>query len=281
MHKINSYIYIETAFPGVTVGAIVTRQGIICVDTPTHLSDAQKWREKLEQLSPKPILYVINTDHHKDRIASNHFFNVPVIAHEQTGERLRLYPELFKSGGTDVGSGFELAKELAGVHIVPPQLVFSHEMTLLKGDREIVITHKPGAAPGAAWVIVPEAGVVFTGDTVVVGTHPFLADADVPLWLDSLAELRRAKFAARAIVPGRGKPVDKEGLKPLTNYLKLAQRKMDALIKNKRPRTDVAALAAELFKEFPVPDDQREAVARRIRVELEHMYDARHGETRA
>ncbi|MBI3244449.1 MAG: MBL fold metallo-hydrolase [Chloroflexi bacterium] len=277
MHKLPSNIYVDSSFPGVTVGVIVTRQGLICVDTPSHPADAQKWRTKLSQLSSKPILYVINTDHHRDRVLGNQWFDAPVIAHHFTGERLRLYPEILKGNMPDAVMDFEMAREFAGVRVLPPQITFSHELVLLKGDHEIVLRHMPGSAPGAVWVMIPKAGVVFTGDAVVTETHLHLGNADIGQWLESLNELRKARFPAKTIVPGRGKPTNKESLKWTQNYLKLAGRKMDALINNNRSRSDVAGVAADLLKHFPVPDAQRETLARRLRLDLERLYDTRRG----
>ena len=94
MHKLAGNTYIESSFPGITVGAIVTKAGIICIDTPTRPSDARAWREKLAKLATKPILYVINTDHHRDRVLGNQWFEAPVLAHERVGERMRLSPEI-------------------------------------------------------------------------------------------------------------------------------------------------------------------------------------------
>lgn len=277
MHKLAGNVYVENSFNGVTVGAIVTKDGIIVVDTPTRPSDARTWREKLLTLSPKPILYVINTDHHRDRVLGNQWFDAPVIAHDWVGERMRLYPELVKSAGFDIAADYELMRELAGVRVMPPHITFSNELTLLRGDREIIVQHVPAQSRGAAWVLVPDASVVFTGDSVVLDTHPRFADADLEAWMGSLDELRKAKYPAKTIVPGRGKPIDKAGVKFTLDYLKAARKKLDTLTKGGRTRADSATIAAELIKQFPVPDAQRDVLARRLRADVERWYDVRKG----
>ena len=277
MQKLASGVYVESAFAGVTVGAVVTKEGVICIDTPSHPVDAQKWRQKLRQLSSKPILYVINTDHHRDRIVGNQWFNAPVIAHEFTGERLRLYPEILKSAGIEAGPDYEIAKELAGVRIVPPQITFATEMVLLKKDREIVLQHRPGSAPGALWVLLPGSGIVFTGDSVV-DSHPFLAEANIDQWLEQLVDLRRAKFPAKTIVPGRGKAIGKDKLTRLQNYLKFVKRRLPSG-RSKRVKFDFQGVSAELMRKFPSPENQREAVARRVRAGLERMVASLYGES--
>ncbi len=277
MQRLAGNTYIETGFAGVTVGAVVTKAGIVVIDTPTRPSDARQWREKLATLSPKPILYVINTDQHRDRVLGNQWFEAPVIAQEWVGERMRLYPEIIKSGGIDTTSDYDLLRELAGVRVIPPQLTFSEELTLLKGEREILIRHQPAQSPGASWVLLPETGVIFTGDSVVIDTHPRLAEANFEAWLTSLEELRKVKFPAKVIVPGRGKPTDKAGVKYTQDYLKSARRKLEGLLKSNRSRLEAATVTAGLLKQFPVHDSQREAVSRRVRTDVEHWYDVQKG----
>lgn len=277
MHRLAGNTYVETGYAGVTVGAVITKAGIIAIDTPTRPAEARHWRQKLAGLSPKPILYVINTDQHRDRVLGNQWFEAPVIAHEWAGERMRLYPEIIKSSGVDTTSDYDLMRELAGVRVVPPQITFSDELTLLKGEREIVVRHRPAQSPGACWVLLPETGIVFAGDSVVTDTHPRVAEANFGVWLDSLAELRRVKFPARVIVPGRGRPINKAGVKYTQDYLRSARRKLEGLLKPNRSRLEAATIAAELLKQFPVHDSQRDAVARRVRADVERWYDLQKG----
>jgi len=277
MQKLAGNTYVETGYAGVTVGAVVTKAGIVVIDTPTRPSESRLWREKLATISSKPILYVINTDQHRDRVLGNQWFDAPVIAHEWVGERMRLYPEVIKSSGIDTTSDYDLIRELAGVRVIPPQITFSDELTLLKGDREIVVRHMPSQSPGSSWVLLPETGVVFTGDSLVMDTHPRLAEADFDSWLENLAELRKAKFPAKIIVPGRGKPTDKAGVKYTQSYLKVARKKFEGLLKGSRSRLEAPTVTAELLKQFPVHDSQRDLVARRVRADVERWYDLQKG----
>ncbi len=273
MQKLAKDIYVETAFTGVSVGALITPEGVICIDTPTHPADARRWRQRLSQLSPKPVKFVINLDHHRDRVLGNAWFEAPVIAHEATCERVRLLPELFKNGQAEVGTDAELATDLAGVRIVSPQLTFSEKLTLHLGGRELYLTHHPGSAPGAIWVEFQKEDVVFVGDTVTNGVPPLLQDSDIEKWLEALALLRRAKFPAKTIVAGRGAPTDKESLKPMEDFLKVARRKAESLVRGHKPRTEAAAAADGLLEHFTVAPALREHYTRRLRAGMEYLYD--------
>ncbi len=273
MQKLAKDLYVESGFTGVTVGAYVTPEGIVCIDTPTHPADARRWRQRLTQLSPKPVLFVINLDHHRDRVLGNQWFEAPVVAHENTFERVRLLPELFKNGQAEVGTDAELAADLAGVRIIAPQLTFADKLTLCPGEHEFYLSYHPGSAPGAAWVEFPKEEIVFVGDTVTHGVPPLLQDSDVDKWLEALALLRRVKFPAKVIVPGRGAPLDKEGLKPMEEFLKVARRKAESLVRAKKPRTEAAAAAESLLDYFVVPPALREHYTRRLRAGMEYLYD--------
>ena len=274
MQKLAKDLYVESTFTGVTVGALVTAEGLICFDTPTHPADARRWRQKLAQLSPKPVLFVINLDHHRDRVLGNPWFEAPVIAHESTCERVRLLPELVKNGQAEVGTDAELATDLAGVRLIAPQLTFSDRLTLAVGGHEFYLTHHPGSAPGAIWVEFPKEEVVFVGDTVTNGVPPLLQDSEIDKWLEALALLRRAKFPAKVIVAGRGAPVDKEGLRPMEDFLKVARRKAESLVRGHKPRTEAAAAAEGLLEHFAVPAALREHYTRRLRAGMEYLFDA-------
>ena len=273
MQKLAKDIYVESGFMGVTVGAIVTAEGIICIDTPTSPADARRWRLKLAQLSDKPVQFIINLDHHRDRVLGNPWFEAPVVAYALTYERVRLFPESFKGGFSEAGADADLAPDLAGVRVVPPQLTFTDRMTLVKGGHEIHLVHRPGVTPGALWVELPAQQIVFTGDAVTDGLPPFMQDANLAAWLGNLAELQKKKFPARVVVPGRGAPTDKEGVKAVEDFLKVVRRKMESLVRTRKTRSDAAALAEDLLEYFTVSNALREHYTRRLRAGLEHVYD--------
>lgn len=273
MQKLAKDIYVESGYAGVTVGAILTPQGFICIDAPTHPADARRWRLKLAQLSQLPVKYLINLDHHRDRMLGNQWFEAPVIAHESTSERLRQLPELFKGGLSEAGADADLAADLAGVRLVAPQITFTDRMELIAGSHVIHLVRRPGQAAGAIWAELPAEKIVFTGDAVTVGVPPPMTDANLDDWLASLAELRKAKYPAHVIVPGRGAPTDKAGVKAMETFLRLVRRKLESLLRGKKTRADAAPAAEDLLAQFHVPAALREHYTRRLRVGLEQLYD--------
>jgi glyoxylase-like metal-dependent hydrolase (beta-lactamase superfamily II) len=273
MQKLAPNVYVEHDFAGVTVGAVVTPEGVICFDAPTYPADARRWRLKLAQLTEKPVLAVVNLDHHRDRVLGNQWLEGPVIAHELTSERLRQLPELYKAAGADLGADADLATDLAGARLVLPQVTFSERLAIVRGGHTVRLLHRPGVAPGAIWALLPESGIAFVGDAVCVGAPPPMQAADLDAWLASLAELRKARSPVRVIVPGRGAPTDKAGVKAMENWLRLVRRKVAGLGRGKKTRADAAALAEDLLAGIKVPHALREHYLRRLRAGLEHFWD--------
>lgn len=273
MQRIAKDLLVETKFPGVTVGAIIGPDDIICIDAPTHPADARQWRQQLEQATGKPIRFVVNLDHHRDRMLGAQWLEAPVITHELTFERIRLLPELYRNLPPEPGADSELVADLSGLRVIAPQITFGDRLTLVAGDREIHLVHRPGSAPGAIWAEIPEQGVIFTGDAVTVKAPPFLSDADLDVWLEALADLRKKRSLGRIIVPGRGSVTDKDGVKPTEDFLKLARRKVEAFVRAKKPRLELEALAQTLLGKATGPVELRGVYQRRVRAGLERLHD--------
>jgi glyoxylase-like metal-dependent hydrolase (beta-lactamase superfamily II) len=273
MQKYGKNIFVEASYPGVTVGAVVTADGVICIDTPTRPADARRWRQQVARLSKQPILFVINLDHQRDRVSGNQWFEAPVIAHEATAERLRMLPEQFRGSLSEAGADVDLASDFEGVRLVPPQVTFTDQLLLVKGGVEVHLVHRPGSAAGAIWVELPREQVAFVGDAVAHKVPPFMQDANLDQWLEALAELQKARFPARHIIPGRGAPLTKKSIKPAADFLKVVRRKVEAVVRAKKGRPEAAALAEDLLDYFSVPATLREHYTRRLRSGLEHVYD--------
>ncbi len=275
MEQIAPGIYVETGYRAVNVGAIVTDKGLIVVDVPPFPADARRWRLRLAQLNPSQILFVINTDGHRDRVLGNHWFDAPVIAHETVGEKLRGYNGTFPQAFIDalVARDPGAAEDLAHVRVVVPEITFARKLLLHIGGRTIVLMHMPGPTSGSIWVMCPAEAVVFTGASVVSGIHPNLTEAETRAWLESLVELRRDRFRARMIVPGRGPVTDKSATEPISNYLRQIRTRVRSLVQAGRPRSEAASLVAEFLPLFPISEETRDRTQRRLKAGLDRVYE--------
>lgn len=273
MQEIAPNIFIETDYSFVTIGAVRTNAGWVCIDTPPYPRDARAWLANLMDIEPKPVQYVINTDHHRDRILGNYWFGAPVVAHEAAARYMLQLKGAFVSQAADeMSSNDNELIEIAGIRLVPPQISYSDSLYLRCGEREIKLINKPSASQGSTWVLFPEEKVVFVGDTLVIGQHPYINDGATGAWLDRLRELR-SRYAGWTVVAGRQQVDDIAHSETLSEYLRTARRKVMNLHRSDSPRTDLVNIVPELLDLFPYEPSHREAVHRRIKSGLESIYD--------
>ena len=280
MERIAPSVYASTGFPGVNVGFIVVPAGAVAVDAPTLPADAHAWREQIVETARGPILYVVLTDAHPDRVLSAALLGAPVVAARAAYERAALYTEGFWRGAIEgwLRRYPKSVDDLADVRVALPEVMFTQSVTLHKGGTDVTVTRVAGGAPGSAWIYLREQDVLFAGDTVVVETHPYMdATPDSRAWLDTLKSLRRNRFSETLIIPGRGGVCNQSGTRPLSEYIALARRRARSLLRGGRVRIDRAAATVELLSRFPVPDGEHDAVQRRIRASLDRLCDEAQG----
>jgi glyoxylase-like metal-dependent hydrolase (beta-lactamase superfamily II) len=268
-------VFVATGFRRVNVGAVLTDDGFVLIDTPPYPDDALAWREQLAAISPKPVVAIVNTDCHRDRVLGNGWFEPRVIAaHEETITALRSLPAAFLDSAIDMlaASTSERA-EFAGMRLLLPSVGFSQRLQLRYGGRVVQLLSMPGPTPGSLWVHLPEQRILFAGDSVVVDRHLHISNPVTKRWLDNLTELRRTRFAVDVIVCGRGRLADKGATEPISQYLRVARRRVLSVFNAGRPRADTSALVPELIELFPFDYDDAEEVQRRVKAGLERIYE--------
>lgn len=275
MEEIASNIFVETKYPGVNVGVVATEEGLICVDAPSCPADAQEWVTRIRNTFDAPIRFLILTDHLADRAINASAFGARVIAHQETHARLKGYAAQFPAPVVEgISTRYSLAREdLDSAPVVVPQITFCNQATIILGDRQLTLSHAPSATHGSLWVNSEEEQVLFVGDTITVGSHPFLGEADSKAWLDTLVHLRRKRFRVRVLVPGRGPLCDKSATKPVSAYIRLVRRRVYALYHAGRPRADTTSLIPGFVEKFPHDHVPREWLQKHLKLSLDHVYD--------
>ncbi len=185
MQSIAKDIYIEDQYPGVTLGAINFPHGLIQIDAPPSPEDGRAWRAALLNLGGGAERLLVNLDAHPDRTLGARAMDCTVVAHEKTAQVFRSRPNTFKAQGDETGADWESIPGLGNIRWAPPEITFSHQMTIHWGESAVCSSTIPAPA-GATWVILPGAKVVFVGDAVLKNQPPFLAGADLPAWLETL-----------------------------------------------------------------------------------------------
>lgn len=274
MQEIAPNIYVETAYAPITVGAILTQEGWVVIDTPPMPKDAQAWRQTLSEISPKPIQYLINTDAQRERILGNVWFEATLIAQDAAAaQMLALKGSFLSQAADDMSSNDNELVAIASLRLIPPQVSFTDTLTIHCGEYAITLQHHHGATHGNCWVIVDSAKVLFAGDSLIMNQHPAIGDGISKAWLQSLAELQSDEYAGWTLIPGRGTPTQPAAAKALSEYLMQLRQRINQMVKMGKPRSEAAALAGEVINQFPFNSMQRDDIQRRVRSALEAVYD--------
>ena len=214
MQKITDNVYAETGFRGCNSGFVVTRDGVVMIDTPQIPTDAVKWRDEIAKHGP--VRYLINTEPHGDHFTGNYFFEGTVIAHEGVRDAI-------------LASSIEQLKErlqqmapdslplMEGYSYRPPTITLSQQLTLYVGNHTFRLINLPGHTPYQIAVYIPEEKVVFTSDNIFYKVQAFLHQALPFEWLESLKRLQ--ELEANVLVPGHGELCDRGYIPEMGDFI--------------------------------------------------------------
>jgi glyoxylase-like metal-dependent hydrolase (beta-lactamase superfamily II) len=273
MQSIAKDIYIENGYLGVTLGVISLSHGLLQIDAPPSPEDARTWRAALLSLGGGSERMLVNLDAHPDRTLGARAMECTIVAHEKTAQVFRSRPNTFKAQGEDTGADWEGIPGLGNVRWILPEITFSHEMALHWDENmPIQLEYHPGPSAGATWVVLPEEKVVFVGDAVLRNQPPFLAGADLPVWLDTLKLLLSPAYRGWLVVSGRGGLVNADVIRAQKEYLDLVLNKIGKLAQKKSPPEAVENLITPLLNPFKIPANRHQKYTQRLRYGLYHYY---------
>jgi glyoxylase-like metal-dependent hydrolase (beta-lactamase superfamily II) len=241
MQEIEQGIFIETSYPGVTLGAIILPQGTLLIDAPLRQEDARSWRAALVNQGSAANRMLVNLDAHPDRTLGARVLEATIIAHQKTGQVFRNRPSIFKGQNVESGSEWETYNEAVGTRWAIPDITFTTQILLHWGPPDVVLEYHPGPSVGAIWVIIPDSKVAFVGDAVLHNQPPFLTNADIPAWLETLDELRKG-YQDFTLVTGRGGTVPNEAVRTQHQILKSILKGMERLAKRNASSEAVESL---------------------------------------
>ncbi len=244
MEKISSNVYVNITGRGCNNGLVVTREGVVMIDTPMFPADAAAVGKEIARLGA--LRYIINTEPHVDHVAGAFFFDAPVVAHEGArnavmGSPVEQYKEMLKRTDpqSTVPDGFKFR---------PATITFSERLSLFLGDHTFELIHMPGHSPSQIAVFIPQERVVFTSDNVTNGTPPFMHQALPAEWTKSLKMLQ--KLDADKLVPGHGPVCDRAYLADMIDIISGATEAVQSAIKKGLSLAE-AQSTVSLFPRFP------------------------------
>ena len=196
-------LYAYTAEGDPNSGIIVGDDAVMVIDAQATPAMANDVIARIAKITDKPIKHVLLTHYHAARtLGASAFKGAEILASDATrgllAERgkedmdseIGRFPRLFRSAETIPG-------------LTWPTMTFPDQISIWLGRREVRIMHiGRGHTAGDVIAIVPDAGVVFSGDLVEYKSACYCGDAHFTDWLATLDHL--AELQASALVPGRG-----------------------------------------------------------------------------
>lgn len=269
MQEIAPGIFVESAYPPYNLGLIVTDHGSIVIDIPPRPSHAWAWQQQVEEVAGIPR-YAVLTDASVERQIAASLWDVPLIAGEALLRALIAYDERMWREMLQVyiTQHPEEADDILRIKPHLPTLTLDKHFLLHYRTPPLEFESVAGGAPGSLWVTIPEYGLFFAGDTIVVDEPALLERTpDSKGWLNTLSALAR-RTTVRHIVPGRGKsPIQHSDIETQREFMRVMRRTARTLAGANNFR--LIQCAQDLGQAFYNAQGQK--AVRRIRAGLEHL----------
>jgi glyoxylase-like metal-dependent hydrolase (beta-lactamase superfamily II) len=192
-------------------GAVVGDHAVVLVDTT---STERRNRALLAAVAgvsgDKPVRTVVNTHHHADHTLGNWLLaGAEIVGHRLCRE------EVLRAGL--IATALFTGPDYGHLEVAPPTLTFEDRLTLHVGAVRVELEFVgPAHTLGDLVVWLPDAEVVFAGDLVFNGGHPFLLEGCLGNYPAALDRVRR--LGPRVVVPGHGPLAGPELLDRMTAY---------------------------------------------------------------
>jgi cyclase len=216
IQKITSNVYAETGVRGCNHTFVITKEGIVLIDTPQMPADALNWRSEIAKHGE--VRYIINSEPHGDHFSGNFFFGGIVVGHEGTRKAiLNSSPKQFKERLKTMAP--DQVSLMDGFKFRAPTITLNDTLTIFLGDHTFQVIAMPGHSPSQVAVFIPEERVVCTSDNVSYKVAPWLPEALPFEWLKSLKRLE--SLEADVMVPGHGAVCKKNYTKEMADFIRL------------------------------------------------------------
>ena len=203
--KIKDGIYVQSAREVNSNGGIIlTREGVVLVDTGHNPTDSREVLEAVKKLTPLPIRFVINTEVHPDHTTGNFVFSPPAVVINHAGAS----DAMQKADNPNRFNNPTLAPEIRaaaqGYRLMTPQIEYYEKTTLRLGERTFELLRLKNAhseADTAVWL--PGERVLFAASVAIPNSinnvRPFVTIPDI------LAATKMMKsLNPEVVIPGHG-----------------------------------------------------------------------------
>ncbi|MBN2147106.1 MAG: hypothetical protein JW726_06940 [Anaerolineales bacterium] len=226
--------------------------------------DARSWMNLLLNLGASPNRVLINLDAHPDRTLGARSLECTIVAQQKAAQVFRSRPSVFKGQNAESGSEWETYEDVMGTRWALPDITYTTRIAWHWGEQDVICEHHAGPAPGATWVSIPAAQVVFVGDAVLPNQPPFLTNAEIPAWIETLDVLLK-EYRNSRIVSGRGGVVSYDDVRLQRQHLKNIFKSLERLGKQNANPEDVEKLIPGLLADLKFAEGLKEQYIQRYR----------------
>jgi len=208
VQQIAKDIYVMTGVGG-NVGVLVTSEGVVVVDTMTFVRQGDAILGRIQELTDKPVVAIINTHYHLDHTHGNPAFvqGTKVVATNRTLQHLR---ELDADFWRDPP-----ARDLL------PNVTFDAAYELRLGGKTVRAFHPGrGHTDGDLVVLFVEDRVVHVGDLFFNGYFPNIdleAGGTAREWAATIERVQELPFDT--VIPGHGPVSDRQGFARFQEFM--------------------------------------------------------------
>lgn len=275
MKKITTGVYIENSYPGVIIGAVPLGEAVLLIDAPLRPDDGRSWLATLRGIKGGADRLLIYLDSHIDRTLGGRVLESTVFAHENVMREFENRSSIFKAQVPEAGTEWENCTGLSGIRWMAPHIAFSDKTYLQWKDANIILEHHPGPDDGAIWVILPEEEVLFVGDLVSISQPPYLNNADLPAWEESL-DLLNKTYKNYTIISSRDGIISDREVKDMKKFISGLHKQLERMAKRNNNPKNTEKMVDKLLSQFKFEPRYRNQYHQRLQHGLSQCYAMRY-----
>ncbi|MGM9930230.1 MBL fold metallo-hydrolase [Pradoshia sp.] len=279
LHILADGIYAAMAKPGQgawsNAGIVDLGEEVLVFDSLGTPSAGIELRRQAEEITGKPVKYLVNSHYHGDHVFGNQAFkDVPIIATSETlrlglenqmgelekeeqemrdyllhlkNQQMKIVDEIMKA--SFVNQYEEIAKlleDLPILEIILPTFIFEEKLMIRGTKRQVeIVCYGGGHTPSDTFMYIPDVKIAFMGDLLTERLHLPIVD---PIQLQTILQSVK-QMEIETYVPGHGNAGDQSLCEDLLHYLSfLMDKAKEAHEKNEDMETFLSRL--EMPKEF-------------------------------
>lgn len=280
MEEIADNILIGSAYPGVVLGVIRLKDGVLLIDAPFRHQDVHDWCNKITEIFGDADKLLVMLDAHIDRALGIREMGLPVLGHQNAVDIMGNRPAMARAQDMDAGAEWEPYELPATIHWAAPNMTYTNQVFLHWDETPVVISHQPGSHYAGSWVQYEASKVIFVGDSLVLHQPPFFAWSDIDRWIEELTWLGSDTFRGYKIISSRNGVVRKRSIARMIAFLTQVKMILADLAGQEGRQEAIQEVVPSLLRKFSFDKTQLEIYKNRLIWGLDQYLQRHHPKVR-